>query len=163
MTNQMFSYVASAIFCFSLAWAQEPLTNDSVIKMAKAGLSEDVMVSMVKTQPAKYTLTPEQLIAMKAAGVPDRVVAAMVEKSAGAGAASPFTGNIASGATLAAGNVVSGDPHDLPRPTIRASTSTPRIATESTNSPSWNRPRIKGQKPVVCSPPPSLMASRKPR
>ena len=112
MTTQMFSYVATVILCFSLAWAQEPLTNDSVIKMAKAGLSEDVMVSMVKTQPAKYTLTPEQLIAMKAAGVPDRVVAAMVEKSAGAGASSRFTGGIASGATLAAGNVASGDPND---------------------------------------------------
>ncbi len=75
-----------ASFCLCVVSAQEPLTNDSVVKMVKAGLSEDVIVSMVKTQPAKYTLTPEQLITLKSAGVPDRVVAAMVEKGAGAGA-----------------------------------------------------------------------------
>src|SRR5689334_15454633 len=91
---------------FGSVRAQEPLTNESVVKMVKAGLSEDVVVSMVKTQPAKYNLSPDQLISLKAAGIPDKVVAAMVEKNAGV---SPPT---ASGATPSAGTVAVGDPDD---------------------------------------------------
>lgn len=99
-----------ALFFLSIASAQEPLTNDSIMQMVRAGLSEDIILSMVKTQPAKYTVTPERLIALKAAGVPDKVVAAMVEKNAGASAVGlPGT---ASGATPAAGTVAAGDPND---------------------------------------------------
>src|ERR1035441_8688393 len=57
---------------------QAALTNDAIVKMVKAGRGEEVIVSMVNTQPANYTLTPETLIDMKSAGVPDRVVTAMV-------------------------------------------------------------------------------------
>lgn len=91
-----------------LASAQE-LTNDAIVKMVKSGLSEDVVLSMVKTQPAKYTLTPDELIALKSAGVPDKVVAAMVERAAGGGA--PGLGR-ATGATPLAGTVAKGDPND---------------------------------------------------
>lgn len=94
-----------------LASAQEPLTNQSIIKMVQAGLSVDVIVSMVKTQPAKYTLTPEELIALKSVGVPDAVVAAMVEKSAGAGVGSLAVGK-STGATTVDGTVPAGDPND---------------------------------------------------
>lgn len=94
--------------------AQEALTNESVIKMIKAGLSEDVVLSMVKTQPAKYSLGPDQLITLKSEGVPDKVVAAMVEKSAGGNSnASPgVTMASASGATTIAGTIAGGDPND---------------------------------------------------
>src|ERR1035437_9459574 len=98
-----------AIVSLGLASSQEPLTNDSVIKMIKAGLSEDVIASMVKTQPAKYTITPEELISLKTAGVPDRVVAAMVEKNAG-GTSGPIS--TATGATPVAGTVAAGNPND---------------------------------------------------
>jgi hypothetical protein len=81
------------------------------MKMVKAGLSEAVVVSMVKTQPAKYTLTPDQLITLKSAGVPDAVVAAMVERSAGPGPGTA-SGSKASGATPIAGTVVTGNPDD---------------------------------------------------
>lgn len=101
------------LLSFSLSRAQEPLTNDSVVKMVKAGISEDVILSMVKTQPAKYTVTPDQLIALKVAGVPDKVVAAMVDKSAGGGAtAAGMSTTQASGATPAAGTVAAGDSND---------------------------------------------------
>lgn len=100
-----------AILCLAVASAQEPLTNDSVIKMVKAGLSEDVIVSMVKSQPAKYALTPDQLISLKSAGVPDKVVAAMIERNAGGGVGAAIAPQ-ASGATPAAGTVATGDPND---------------------------------------------------
>ena len=64
---------------------------------------------MIRTQPAKYVLTAEQLIALKGAGVPDKVVTAMVERYAGAGATAIAN---ASSATPAAGTAASGDPND---------------------------------------------------
>jgi len=99
------------VWAGALVFSQEALTNDAIVKMVKAGLSANVIVSMVKTQPAKYTLSPDDLIALKSAGVPDIVVGAMVERNAGAviGSAANRT---ASGATPAAGTVASGDPND---------------------------------------------------
>jgi hypothetical protein len=89
-----------------LLGAQEPLTNESIIKMVKAGLSEDVILTMVRSQPASYALAADQLIALKSAGVSDRVVAGMVERSAGG------TSSRTTGATPAAGTVASGDAND---------------------------------------------------
>jgi hypothetical protein len=106
---------ALAVSCFSLVNAQEPLTNDSVVKMVKAGLAEDVILSMVKSQPAKYTMSPDNLIALKTAGIPDRIVAAMVERTAGP-RTGVYTGATASGATPAAGNIATGDPNDPAAP-----------------------------------------------
>jgi hypothetical protein len=104
------------------ALAQEPaqpvvvtgksvLTNDSIITMVKGGLAEDVIISVVNTQHANYTLTPEQLIALKTAGVPDRVVKAMVDKYSGPGVNALFLGK-ASGATPATGTISTGDPNN---------------------------------------------------
>jgi len=67
--------------------AQSVLTNDSIIKMAKAGLGEDILVSTIKTQPGRYTTAPDDLIALKVANVSDKVIAAMMEKSSAGGAA----------------------------------------------------------------------------
>ncbi len=103
--------LAAAVLHPPLAKAQEALTNESVVKMVKAGLAEEVVVTMVRSQPAKYVLTPDQLIALKSAGVPDKVVAAMVEKSAGT-SPSALPVPHASGATPAAGTVAAGDPND---------------------------------------------------
>jgi hypothetical protein len=69
-----------------VAWAQTALTNDAVIKMVKAGLGEDIVISTIKTQPAKYSTGPDDLIALKKGGVSDKVIAAMVEKMSGGGA-----------------------------------------------------------------------------
>lgn len=110
MKKTLLSAIAVGILAF--VQAQEPLTNDAVIKMVKGGLSEDIVVSFVKTQPAKYVLSPDQLIAMKAAGIPDKVVAAMVEKNGGSGVGMFVGAASASGATLAAGTVTTGDPDD---------------------------------------------------
>ena len=64
------------------ASGQSALTNDSIIKMLRAGLGEDVIVSTVKAQPAKYSTGVDDLIALKGAGVTDRIIAAMVERMA---------------------------------------------------------------------------------
>ena len=61
---------------------QQPLTNESIQKMAKAGLGDDVIVSMIQSQPGHYDLTPDTLVALKNGGLSDKVLAAMAGKNA---------------------------------------------------------------------------------
>ncbi|OFV95572.1 MAG: hypothetical protein A3H28_16925 [Acidobacteria bacterium RIFCSPLOWO2_02_FULL_61_28] len=62
--------------------SQETLTNDSVVKLVKAGLSEDLITGMVNTQPGKYSLGAEDIIALKNEGVSEKIIAAMIRKNA---------------------------------------------------------------------------------
>jgi hypothetical protein len=59
------------------------LTNDEILKLVKAGLSEDVIVGMVNSQSGDYAVDPNSVIAMKQAGVSDRIIAAIIGKSNG--------------------------------------------------------------------------------
>lgn len=63
-----------------LAFAQQKLDNDTVIKMVKAGLSDDIVVATINSSPGTYDTTPDGLIALKQAGVSDRVIGAIVIK-----------------------------------------------------------------------------------
>lgn len=49
--------------------AQKPLTNDGVIKMVKAGVSESVIVASIQSSPAQYDVSTDGLIKLKNAGV----------------------------------------------------------------------------------------------
>jgi hypothetical protein len=61
--------------------AQQALNNDSVIKLVKAGLSDDLITTTISASPGTYDTSTDGLIALKAAGVSDKVVAAMVSKA----------------------------------------------------------------------------------
>jgi hypothetical protein len=61
--------------------AQQTLNNDAVIKLANAGLSEDLIVSTINSQAGTYDTSTDGLIALKAAGLSDNVVSAMVAKA----------------------------------------------------------------------------------
>ena len=65
----------------SLMLAQQALDNDSIVKMTKSGLGEDLIVSMVQGQPGHYDLTPDTLVSLKASGVSEKVLAAMASKN----------------------------------------------------------------------------------
>ena len=57
------------------------MDNESVIKMAKAGLGDELIVETINTQPGKYITDADALVALKGAGVSDRVITAMINKS----------------------------------------------------------------------------------
>jgi hypothetical protein len=61
--------------------AQQALNNDAVIKLVKAGLSDDLIVSTINASPGTYDTSANGLIALKAAGVSDKVVGAVVLKN----------------------------------------------------------------------------------
>jgi hypothetical protein len=62
----------------SVLFAQTALNNDSVIKLIKAGLSDDLIISTVNAAPGAYDASADGLIALKAAGASDKVVSAIV-------------------------------------------------------------------------------------
>ena len=61
--------------------AQQALNNDSIIKLVKAGLSDDLIVSTINAQAGTYDVSTDGLIALKAGRVSDKVVAAIVMKA----------------------------------------------------------------------------------
>src|SRR5579859_7690358 len=64
----------------SLLTAQQILNNEGVIKMVKAGLSEEVIAAAVSSSPGTYDTSADGLVALKSAGVGDKVVTAIVSK-----------------------------------------------------------------------------------
>lgn len=69
------------IFCIAVA-AQQVINNDAIVKMVKAGLSDDLIVATINSQPSAYNTSADGIIALKTAGVSDKVVAAIVARAA---------------------------------------------------------------------------------
>ncbi len=68
-----------AILLGGTAAADELLTNESVIALIKAGLSESVIVAKISSSTSKkFDLSTAGLIALKQAGASDRVIEAML-------------------------------------------------------------------------------------
>jgi hypothetical protein len=63
-------------------FAQSVLNNDSITKMAKAGLGDEVIVSMIKGQSGNYAIDADTVIQLKSAGLSEKVIGAMIEKNA---------------------------------------------------------------------------------
>ena len=130
-------WLGSAVLVMALAAvcsAQTALTNDAIIKMVKAGLGEDIVLSSIKAQPGNYTTGADDLIALKKAGVTDKIIAAMIAKAdSGDTAASP-----ASSAPVS---------HPPPR---RRSSRWASITTRPTLGP-IGRPKWLISKPALCS------------
>ena len=75
--------------------AQQSLDNDAVIKLVKAGLSDDLIVTTINSSPGTYDTSANGLIALKKAGATDKVVAAIVVKASGASTSGTTVGTAA--------------------------------------------------------------------
>ena len=64
------------------AVAQETLTNQSVVEMVKAGLSERVIIAKIRTSPTNFDTRTDALIALKNNGVSEQVIEAIMSPSA---------------------------------------------------------------------------------
>lgn len=58
--------------------APELLTNEAVLEMVQAGLSEGVIIAKIRSTPRGFDTSPQALIALKRAGVSDAVLEAML-------------------------------------------------------------------------------------
>ena len=78
--------IVLAGLCLLLApvmFAQQSLNNDTVIKMVKSGLSDDIIIATINSSPGTYDISANGLIALKGAGVSDKVISAMMSKGSG--------------------------------------------------------------------------------
>jgi hypothetical protein len=66
--------------CSFLA-AQQAMNNDAVIKLIKAGLSDDLIVTTINGSPAAYDTSADGIIALKTAGASDKVIAAIIART----------------------------------------------------------------------------------
>jgi hypothetical protein len=60
--------------------AAKTLTNASIVRMASANLSDDLIIQAIGAQPGQYTTDADALVELKSAGVSERVIAAMLNK-----------------------------------------------------------------------------------
>jgi len=72
--------------CIASAFAAEVLTNDAVVTMVKAGLSEDLILNKIKTSQGQFDLSIQGLVRLKESGVSEAVIKSMMEASAPAAA-----------------------------------------------------------------------------
>lgn len=83
----------SVIFATRPPSMGEVLTNESVLAMVRAGLTDDVIVAKIRSTATNFDLTHDQLIRLKHQGVPDRVLEAMLSPGA---PSSPATAHLPS-------------------------------------------------------------------
>ncbi len=57
------------------------LDNDAVTRMLKAGLSDDLVLQTINSQPGRYAVDPDSLIALKNAHVSDAILSAMLNRN----------------------------------------------------------------------------------
>jgi len=58
--------------------AEGPLTNQSVVKLVKAGFKEKTIIAIINNRPSIFQLGPEQLIELKRQGVKENIILAML-------------------------------------------------------------------------------------
>lgn len=69
--------------------AQDVFNNESVIKLVKSGMSEELILNVIRQQPATFGLGADQLIELRNAGVSEKIIAAMLAKGSGKDAPPP--------------------------------------------------------------------------
>jgi len=75
-------------FGFLLA-GQETLNNEGIIKLVKAGMTEELIINVIRQQPGTYLMGATELVALKEAGVSEKLIGAMLDKGKTPTAASP--------------------------------------------------------------------------
>ena len=82
MLRRVFLSLFLLVPCMTFS-QQEALTNEGILKLVKAGLGEETITTMIKTQLTNFSLNADDVIALKNGGASDKLVAAMVAKGAG--------------------------------------------------------------------------------
>jgi len=82
---------------------EEVLTNNEVISLSKAGLSNSIIVDKIRTSKSRFDLSTDALIKLKKAGISDDIVGAMLTAKTGVSATPTVSGGM---------TVASGDPND---------------------------------------------------
>lgn len=58
----------------------QPLNNQSVIKLVRAGFKEKTVIAIIYSRPGQFDLSPDRLIELKRSGVGEQVILAMLAR-----------------------------------------------------------------------------------
>jgi len=89
----------AAVAAFSLAFvmlftsAAAGLEADDLVRMAKAGVGDEVILAQMRAARARFALTADEIVRLKKEGVSDAVLKAMIESAQAAPAAPDGTGD----------------------------------------------------------------------
>jgi hypothetical protein len=73
--------VTSLCLAVGILSAQTTLTNSDVVKLSKAGLSEDFVLNLIDQQGSRLMSDPSALVELKNEGVNERIISAVVKKA----------------------------------------------------------------------------------
>jgi len=120
------------------------LTNESIVRLTQAEVSQETILHVVNTQPGSYALGVDDIIALKQAGVSDRVLDAMLDHSAlGCGPAMTVPMELFVSAPSAGNGSGPGQPPGQPVPTPHSGPS------KSASQPDADPTARASQPPVV--------------
>jgi len=57
------------------------MTNDTILRMHRAGLPDDLILQTIAAQPGRYSTAPDTLIDLKQAGISNAILAALSDKA----------------------------------------------------------------------------------
>ena len=82
--------IGSSVAAQATAQAQATaVTNYDLVQMSNAGLSDDVIISTIRSRGGRFDMSPSGLISLKQSGVSDRVVMA-AQQTPGSNVATPI-------------------------------------------------------------------------
>lgn len=62
--------------------AQQTMNNDAVLKLVKAGLSDDIIIATISSSSGSYDVSVDGLVSLKQGGASDKVISAILAKAA---------------------------------------------------------------------------------
>ena len=74
----MLAVAALSLFSATSLTAQEVLTNESLVALKKAGLSDSIIISKIRSSQTKFDVSTKGIIGLKNAGLSDQVIEAAV-------------------------------------------------------------------------------------
>jgi hypothetical protein len=81
MNRSMILCMTGLCLTLGVLSAQTTLTNSDLVKMSKAGLSEDFITNLIDQQGSRLASDPSALIALKSEGVNERIISAVVRRA----------------------------------------------------------------------------------
>lgn len=89
LLNMKKSNITQRGICFSLVvllcginsislGQRKAFTNDDILRLAKAGFSEETIIESIRTNEPRYDTSAEALVALKNAGISERIITAML-------------------------------------------------------------------------------------
>ena len=63
----------------AVAPSGKPMTNEDVLSLKGAGLSDELIIAKIRSSPPNYTVDTGDIVALKKAGVADAVIKVMIE------------------------------------------------------------------------------------